>query len=302
MWFKNLLIYRFTKPFTLAAEELDQLLADKTFTPCGSQESSSLGWVAPINQDGAPLVHAASGYLMVCLQKQVKLLPAGVVNEEVEKKVAEIKANEERSVGRRERQDLKDAVIFELMPRAFSRTGKKFAYIDPQGGYLVVNTGSAKQAEELINSLREAVGSLPLVPLKTRNEAQQAMTHWLASQSAPANFALGGACELKDTADQSSVIRCQNLDLEAREIRNHLENSMWVSKLELAWNGGIECVIDDKLAVKKLKFGDLILDRSSAEDPESAAQRFDVDFTIMTGELSRFIADLTAALGGVEQI
>ncbi len=302
MWFKNLLIYRFTKPFTHSPEELEQLLAEKPFAPCSSQQSSSLGWVPPIKMDDAPLVHAASGYMMLSLQKQVKLLPAGVINEELDKKVAEIKASEDRAVGRREKQDLKEAVMFELMPRAFSRTSKLFAYIDPKAGLLVVNSGSAKQAEDFINQLREAIGTLPVLPLKARSEVQQTMTHWLATHTAPTGFALGGACELQDTADQSGVIKCQNLDLQAREIRSHLENNMLVSKLELVWDGGIECVIDEKLAVKKLKFTDLILDRSTGEESESAAQQFDVDFTIMTGELARFIVNLTEAFGGAEEL
>ena len=300
MWFKNLLVYRFTKPFTLGADELEQALLEKTFTPCGSQDMSTRGWCAPVNQEDAPLVHAANGNMMLCLQRQEKVLPGAVVNEFLDEKIAEIKEREERSVGRKERQELKDEVIFELLPRAFSRTGKLFAYIDPKAGLLFVNAASHKRTEELINYLRESIGSLPLVPLKAKNTTQQIMTHWLKEWTAPEGFEIGGECELKDTADDSAVIRCKNQNLHSQEIKNHLEASMYVNKLELLWREGIECVVDDQLTIKRLKFSDLVMDKAGDVDTESAAEQFDVDFTIMSGEFARFIPALLEAFGGID--
>src|SRR5690606_13737906 len=75
MWFKNLQLYRFTQPFTLDPEELDRQLALKPFTGCNSQDRISLGWTAPLNLPDAPMVHAANGCLMLCLQRQEKVLP-----------------------------------------------------------------------------------------------------------------------------------------------------------------------------------------------------------------------------------
>ena len=54
------------------------------------------------------------------------------------------------------------------------------------------------------------------------------------------------------------------------------------------------------LAVKRLRFGDLIMDRVGDIHTESAAEQFDVDFTIMTGELARFLPALGNAFGGIE--
>ena len=300
MWFKNLLIYRFTKPFDTTAEQLDELLSAHTFAPCGSQDKVKLGWVPPVGDSGAPLVHATAGNMMMCLQRQEKVLPASVVNEFLADKVAEIKEQEERSVGRKERQELKDQIIFELLPRAFARTQKLFAYIDPKQGLLIINTTSYTRAEDLMNALREAVGSLPLLPLKAKNQAEHSMTNWLQTATPPENFTIGGECELRDKSDDSAVIRCKNQDLSAPEIKNHLDSGMYVSRLEMNWNGGIECVVDSKLAVKRLKLGDLITDKVDEVDTESAAEQFDVDFAIMGGEFARFIPQLLACFGGIE--
>ena len=166
---------------------------------------------------------------------------------------------------------------------------------------MLFRSSSPSRAEELINTLRETIGSLPLVPLKAKNTAQHSMTHWLKTGHSPADFSLGGECELRDSADASAVIRCKNQNLDSAEIRNHLESGMYASRLELAWQGGIECVVDDKLAVKRLRFTDLIMDRVKDVETESAAEQFDVDFSLMTGEFARFIPALVAAFGGPEE-
>lgn len=300
MWFKNLLVYRFTKPFALNADELDSLLCNRTFSPCGSQDLATLGWVPPIGLPDAPLVHASSGCLMVCLQRQEKVLPAAVVNEVLAEKVEEIKESEGRSVGRKERQELKDQIVFELLPRAFSRTRKLFAYINPAQELLVINAASPGRADELISVLRETVGSVPVIPFRARNTAQHTMTHWLQSGTRPEGFTIGGECELRDKSDESAAIRCKNQDLQAPEIKSHLDSGMFVNKLELAWDDGIECLVDSNLAVKRLRFGDLIMDKAGDVNAESAAEQFDVDFTIMTGEFARFIPALVDAFGGIE--
>ena len=47
MWFKNLQVYRFTRPFELSLEELETQLESMTFSPCGSQEQAKFGWISP---------------------------------------------------------------------------------------------------------------------------------------------------------------------------------------------------------------------------------------------------------------
>jgi recombination associated protein RdgC len=80
MWFKNLQLYRFTKPFELDSETLGQRLAAHSFVPCGSQDTSRSGWTPPLGRHANEFVHATNGYLMVCCKRQDKLLPAVVVN------------------------------------------------------------------------------------------------------------------------------------------------------------------------------------------------------------------------------
>lgn len=297
MWFKNLRLYRLTEAWTLSAEELHILLDKHIFQPCGSQDQLRYGWVPPLGRHGSQLVHATNGYLMVCAKRQEKILPAGVINEQLEEKVAAINEAEARSPSRKERQSLKDEIIFSLLPRAFTKSALDFAYIAPQEKLIVVNAASAKRAEDLLSALREALGSLRAIPLTPNNIPTQVMTHWLRTAELPPGFMLAEECELQASKD-GRVVRCKNQDLLAQEVRSHIDSGMFASKLALAWNDAIECIIDDQLAVKRLKFADKILAQADDHNPESKAEQFDIDFAIMTLELKAFISALLAAFGG----
>lgn len=300
MWFKNLQAYRFTKPFEFTAETLHEQLADHVFVPCASQDLNRTGWTPPLGRHGSEFVHAVNGYLMICLKRQDKLLPPAVVNEELEEKALAIEESESRKLPRKERQTLKDEIMFSLLPKAFARSSLQYAYISPKDNLLVIDASSDKRAEELLSELREAVGSLSAIPLTAKNQPIDVMTHWVNSGQPTENFELGEECELRDNADVKSVIRCKNQDLAATEIVNHLKTGMHVSKLALSWQERIECVIDEKLSIKRLRFSDLVQEKASEVEADDAVQQFDVDFSIMTLELSGFLKALTGAFGGVD--
>ena len=301
MWFKNIYCYRFTKPFDLSAEVLAEKLEALPSNPCGNQQEFSSGWVPPLGSRYSEYVHAAGGYMMVCLKRQDRLLPAAVVNEIVGERVEQIELNEMRKVGRKEKEQIKDETIFTLMPKAFVRSSKLFAYIDVASGMIVVNASSASRAEAMLDALREALGSLPVIPLRPKGQPAQLMTEWLLAGKPPENFEFGHECELRDTSDKGGVVRCKNQDLYADEINNHLQAGMAVTKLGLHWHGGISCVVDDQMAIKRLGFDDGIREQADQVDTEDAAAQFDVDFTIMTLEMSRFLEALLPIFGGEDR-
>ncbi|GAB3381381.1 recombination-associated protein RdgC [Spongiibacter taiwanensis] len=297
MWFKNLLIYRFTRPFEMTPEQIQEKLVAREFAPCGSQELFSLGWVRPLGQQGSELVHVTNGCVMVCAQRQEKVLPAAVVKEALEEKVQMLREDEDRNPGRKERLEMKEELVFEMLPKAFAKSRKQYAYIDPTNGWLIVDSATHKRAEELMVLLRECLGSLPVIPVVAKNTVHHSMTDWLKTH-APEGFSLGGECELIDAADESAVIRCKNQNLASPEILSHVEGGMFVSKLAMQWGERLEFVLDDQLTIKRLRFGDLIMEKADDIHTDSAAEQFDVDFSIMSAEFAQFIPAILGALGG----
>ncbi len=297
MWFKNLSIFRLTEAFTLTAEELEEKLAVLAFRPCGSHEDFTLGWVSPIGK-AAPLVHSANGFMMICTKKEERVLPASVLNEMMQEKIEETEEKEGRKLSKKERTAIKDELIFELLPRAFTFSRKLFAYIDVKGGFLVVDSASANKAEDLLSLLRKCLGSLPAVPLNTVEKPIATMTEWLISQQTPKDVTVEDECELRAPEEAGGVIRCKRHDLSLPEIKNHLDIGKQVIKLALNWDDRLSFILDENLSVKRLKFLDLIQDQVTETNTDDEAARFDVDFSIMSLELANFIPRLLEIFGG----
>jgi recombination associated protein RdgC len=297
MWFKNLSIFRLTEAFTLTAEELEEKLEALVFRPCGSHEDFSVGWVSPIGK-AAPLVHSANGFMMICTKKEERVLPASVLNEMMQEKIDETEEAEGRKLSKKERTAIKDELIFELLPRAFTFSRKLYAYIDVKGGFLVVDSGSSKSAEDLLSLLRKCLGSLPAVPLNTVEKPIATMTEWLISQQTPKDISIEDECELRAPEEAGGVIRCKRHDLSLPEIKNHLDIGKQVIKLALNWDDRLSFILVENLSVKRLKFLDLIQDQVTETHTDDEAARFDVDFSIMSLELANFIPRLIEIFGG----
>ena len=298
MWFKNLAIYRLTEAFTLTPVELEEKLESLRFKPCSATEEFSYGWSAPLGRSSNQLIHQANGFMMLCATKEEKVLPTSVINEMTAEKIAEKEDQEARKLSKKERTELKDQIIFELLPRAFSFSKKTFAYIDPKGGWLIVDAASAKKAEELISFLRKNLGSLPLVPVSTKEKPVSTMTQWLIQNEAPADVLIEDECELRAPEEAGGIIRCKRQDLAAPEIKNHLDTGKQVIKLAISWSDRLSFIVDENLSIKRLKFLDLIQDQVADTETATAEEQFDVDFTIMSQELSTFLPRLLELFGG----
>lgn len=302
MWFRNARVFRFTKPFEITAEALEEKLQEDAFKPCGPQETSRQGWVSPMGKHSDLLVHSAGGYHLIALRKEEKLLPASVIKELVDEKAEMIEAEQHRKVRRKEKDELKEEVTLEMLPRAFSKNRRCYAYLAPADGVLIVDAGSSKQAEDLASTLRKSLGSLPVRPPAVEQAPAFTFTGWLnESIDLPASIELGTECELKDTSEDGGVVRCKGLDLQGDEIRSHLDAGMQVTKLSVTWDDNLSFVLDEELGIRRLKFGDTLQEKLDDVDADDAAARFDAAFSLMTLELAKLIPGLLEALGGEDR-
>ncbi|EON90749.1 recombination associated protein [Marinobacter lipolyticus SM19] len=302
MWFRNARVFRFTKPFDITAEALEEKLQSDVFKPCGPQETTRQGWIPPLGKHSDMLVHSTNGYHLIALRKEEKILPGPVVKELVEERAEAIEIEQGRKVRRKEKDEIKEQVMLEMLPQAFSKNRRCFAYLAPKDGVLVVDAGSSKQAEDLASFLRKSLGSLPVRPPAVEQAPAFTFTGWLnETVDLPATVTLGSECELKDPSEDGGVVRCKGLDLQADEIRNHLDTGMQVTKLAVTWDDSLSFVLDEELGIRRLKFGDTLQEKLDDVDADDAAARFDAAFALMTLELARLIPGLLEALGGEDR-
>ncbi|WP_409280186.1 recombination-associated protein RdgC [Pseudomonas sp. KCJK8751] len=301
MWFKNLLTYRLTQEVPFEPEALEAALASKPARPCASQELTTYGFVAPFGKgEDAPLVHVSGEYLLIAARKEERILPSSVVNDAVKEKVEEIETEQMRKVYKKERDQIKDEIIQAFLPRAFIRRSMIFAAIAPRLGVILVASASAKRAEDLLSTLREVMGSLPVRPATVKIAPVATMTEWVKSQEAAEGFYVLDECELRDTAEDGGIVRCKRQDLTGEEIQLHLSTGKVVTQLALAWQDKLSFILDDKMVIKRLKFEELLQEQAEQDGGDEAAQQFDASFQLMMMTFAEFLPVLFEALGGEE--
>ncbi|WNC67555.1 recombination-associated protein RdgC [Thalassotalea nanhaiensis] len=296
MWFKNLYIFAFTRPFTQTEEELETALQEHVFAPCGKTELARFGWASAIGKHGNRLLHHANGCYLLSARKEEKILPASVVKEALEEKVEQLEQEHSRKATKKEKEQFKEDITFALLPRAFSRISDTQGYICPEKNIIVVNTSSRGKAEDFLALLRKCLGSLPVTSFVPDAGAETTMTSWLLEQTLPERFTIGFEGELKAMGDDGAVLRCKNQDLLSDEILAHLgeKGEKQVVKIAFDWDQTLSCVLADDLSVKRVKFHDSVYEQNEDIPTDDMMVKIDADFTLMTGEVNRFIEDMLA--------
>jgi recombination associated protein RdgC len=298
MWFKNLIIYRLPADWSVSAAELEEHLSKRPLQPCGPFDMFSRGWVAPAAT--GRLLHTVNQQHLIALGVDQKLLPASIIRQVAAERAAAQATEQGFPVGRRQMRDIKLRVTEELRARALTRRRITRAWIDPENGWLVVDAAGGAKAEELVDILRDTLGSLAVTFMETERSPQQSMSAWLMHGEAPSRFIIDQDLELQSPDANKATVRYARHPLDVREVQQHLKAGKYPMKLGLTWSDRISFMLTDKLQVKRLEFLEMTKDSADGGDVDEAEQ-FDIDFAVMTGELAKLLEDLGEALGGQPQ-
>ena len=289
--FKNAILYKvISRDEGLDAESCLQQAA---FAPCGASQEKSVGWVPPREAHG-PMIESIGGQLILKLQTETRSVPADAIQRATDARVAQIEANTGRKPGKKETRDLKDEVRLGLLPHAFSKLSSSLVWIDPVSSVILVDASSQAKADEVVTALVQSMPGLTLSLINTKVSPTAAMADWLVSQEAPQGFSVDRECELKASDESKAVVKYGKHRLDISEVKEHIMAGKMPTKLAMTWNDRVSFVLTDAMQIKKLAFLDVVFSDSVA----LAADNFDADVIIATGELRKMIPDLMEALGG----
>lgn len=298
--FKNLIAYRFNKPFAVDAAALESAMEEFKFTPCGSQDISKFGFTNALGKRGHTLVHSAEGYHMVAVTKESKILPSSTVSEAVSAKIELIEQAEGRKLAKKEKDAIKDEVIQEMLPRAFTNPSVTRALIMPELQLILVDSSSYAKAEELLSLLRKALGSLPVIPLSYKTPVESTLTEWLKSGSAPLPFFyMMNEAELR--CEETGIARFKDQDLREDEVLAHIATGKQVHKLALDYSGSVSFVACSDGSLKRIKFAEEFM-AANDEVGEDLTAKLDADFILCAKELRSLMGALEFSLGGHESL
>ena len=296
MWFKNLRVYKITEALNLEPEALERALQEHKFSPCTGQDAVKMGFTYPLHHSIKEYHHQQQHLHLFAVKRQEKVLPAAVINEELQPKIDALEIEKGRPLGRKEKQALKEELIQTLLPRAFSRSTVTTALYDEKNQWFIVNTSSASRAEEVLSLVRKALGSLPALPWIDNNQLNMAMQQWLTNQNLPAGFSLGHEAELKAPDEEGAKVKFSNHLLTADEVQSHLEDKL-VTKLEFALEGQLNFIVCDDGSLKKLRFHEMLANQNDELGWDDMVLRLDADLLVMANEVAILLQSLRQAVG-----
>lgn len=295
--FKNALIYRIDPWQPPALQDLEERLAASRFTECGATQIESAGWVEPRGERHGAFAESIGGHWMLKLCTETKAVPGGVVKRRLEEELQKIEAETGRKPKGKRSKEIKEAIVHELLPRAFPKRWTTWVWIDPHAQRVIVDAGSLKKADAIASRLVELLGGgMSLSLVQTETSPATAMADWLATREAPAGFTIDRECELKQPDSEKATVRYARHTLEIDEIQAHIEQGKRPTQLAMTWNDRVSFVLTETMTIKKLKLLDVVLEGAESQGRDDGG--FDTDVALVTGELGRLIPDLIDALGG----
>jgi recombination associated protein RdgC len=295
MFFKNLCLFRLPDDWNLAAGELEAKLETRPLAPCGHFDMTTRGWV-PVGPT-ARLLHTVGRHQLVALGVEQKLLPGSIIRQVAADRAVQKAAEQGFPVGRKQMRDLKLQVTEELRARALVKRRVTHAWIDLDNGWFIVDAAGIARAEEVVETLRDTLGSFAVVPVDAPRSPQVAMSAWLSLGQIGHPFNIDDDLELKAGDLSGATIRYAKHAFDTAQVRRHFSTGFVPTRLGITWNSRVSFLLNDKFQVKRVQFLELEKEQDAAEDVD-AQEQFDIDFAVMSGELSQLVADLLPAIGG----
>jgi recombination associated protein RdgC len=296
MWFNNALIYQYELD---NASNLNDLLSEEMLKPCPPHARFIFGWSTVIAN---AFIHEIAGCSLICMGKEERILPRGVITRLLIEKIQAIETLQNRTVKRAERAQIAEDLEFELLPKSFCVQKKLYAILDTVSKRLIINTASETQASQLTALLRKTVAGIHIQPLPLTDHLALKFTDWIINpHTLPANFQLASDCVLFSRSDEKKRVNCKGYELPAEEISTLLTQGLDVAEICLVWHERIQFTLTQDFTIKRIKTLDYLVDEfAEIKQLEDEYQQQDAALTLLSGELRGLTNELLASLNPVK--
>ncbi|TAL62741.1 MAG: recombination-associated protein RdgC [Legionella sp.] len=292
MWFNNALIYQFELD---EAVDLNASLKEESLKPCPPHARFIYGWLPTFADE---MVHEVTGSAFICMGKEERILPRGVINKILAEKIQQIENQHGRVVKRAEKAQLAEDLEFELLPKSFCVQKRLCAILDKTSKRLIVNAGSNTQASQLTSLLRKSVAGLSIEPLTHTENLAIRFAEWIQTPgSLPNDFQLASDCVLFSLDNEKKRVHCKGYELPAEEILTLLAQGMATAEISLIWKERIQFTLTHDFTFKRLKSLDYLIDQfTEISKIDEEYQQKDAALALLSGELRELTQDLLTVL------
>ena len=292
MWFKNIQVFECQKKIDYQPEALAQRLMPHVFKPCSTLAPSSIGFAPPIGiGPDAPLVYGTSGFMIMCIRFQEKVLPAAVVREQHQQKVQELEQKLGRPLPRNEKLQIKDELYHTLIAKAFCKSSHTYLYFDTKTNQLIVDASGKGKCERINKLLNKALHDYHIAPYALQSPAS-ILTRWLKEKRYPPALSIMHKCTLEDHQEQKGKVSFSGKDLFSESVRTLLDEGNHVTRLGLCWADKILFTLKEDFSISGVRFLDDIKDLAKDGIQETTEERFAADFSIMSETIQVFLSEV----------
>jgi len=287
MFFKNAIVYECSNPEVL--NKINNKLLQNIIFKHNLLDNSTCGFVSPVDNSEVLMLNV-QGQILLKYKIEQKVLPPAVIKQTLLEKIDKQEKLFKRKLTKCEKATLKDEVLIDLLPRAFSKYDHYWLWVDTKNKRIIIESSNFKLAENILSLLRKELGILALSPLSLDAPLEQMMTKWVKENLSFPPLALGDQVELKDLHDDvnSSIINCKNQEITSDEIRVHFDFGKWVTKLKICDERGVSYVLNKNFIFKQIRFDLDIVD----ENDEDKTERLIANFFLISKILSNSINDI----------
>ena len=128
VFFRNLSVYRLPPGWSVSVAQLQEMLARAAFAPTTDLQAESTGW-APVH-DELGLVHAMQDHLLLRMRTETRVMPAKAIDLQVDEAAAKVEEAQGHKPGKRQRREIREQVIDQMLPAAFRQQDDVLIWID----------------------------------------------------------------------------------------------------------------------------------------------------------------------------
>ena len=298
MWFRAVTCFNLTEFPNVTSDALAEMLDEQKFVPCGELDREMHGFGPAFGQDS--LVRKVKDVFWIQVFSEVKPVPGALVKRRLAERITKIEEEEVRTVGRKEKKELKEMVIDELLAKAEAVQSSLTIMVDPTAKLLVVGTTSKKKTETALTLLLRCVDKFSFARMEFSKTIAGQMSELLLDE-ATSEFVTDSSLVLKGPGTPAASVRFTQHSLAGPEVLTHLNAGLRPVALELSWRERLSFVLSDEFDIKKLSFLELVTSDFDSAKPEDPDELIDAMLMIQTGELREMVFALTDWLGGAPE-
>lgn len=299
MFYKNLIFFRVAKQSIDVVDDDVQFERALAAHPAGPVTGFSLqarGWKPVIGDNTDSFTHRIGNAVCFALGGEDRVLPPAAVAVAVARRIEAIEKERGYGLKKRERNEVKDNVMSEIIPRSLVKPYRLDAFIDTERGILAINTSSQSAAEALVSALRKTLGSFIAMPLHSFR-VRNILTDMAINPLDQFPFAVGGDAELQSSAGSDSKIRLKNFNLSDPTVRSHIEAMNYVSRLSMYLRGDIEFSLGEDLSLRGVHLMADAMAKMDGMQCESMDDEIRARMWLVTTEIGKLFDELEVKFG-----